>query len=606
VEDSNVATVTITVLQPANDPPLASDDGPFSVLAGDMLTLPAPGVLANDADPERAALTARFVTAPAHGVLFLRPSGGFDYTPSPGYVGADSFTYVANDGRADSNVAMVSLVVHPRLVAIEVTEAIHVNDGGTVDPAVMIEVAEAIHVSDGGTVQTSPRADDAAASTPEDTPVLVTPSATDADGDPFTLTIVSGPAHGTVFPPPGVAIPGGTPVTYTPAGNYFGADSFTFKATDSQGDSNEARVTIVVAPVPDAPVAAPDGPYFVTEGGTLTEHPPSVLLNDFDPDLEPLTARAVTSPAHGTLALRSDGGFTYTPAPRYFGSDTFTYVANDGLLDSSPATVVIQVRPAPGHEVTTGAVPPGGTLTTDTEGDGATLEDAIETTVSTPQGGDVTIDDGPAPPPLPTAWTFLPLSAEITAPAGAPSQPLLLTFLIDGRVVSAAGGTPQTLRVFRNGFEVPPCRPGSSATPDPCVSLRQMADDDVRLAVRTSRASLWTFGVPRSTSGLATGALSPRSGGSVAFAATRIHGQLVGALTYQKGSERFLAVSVSAFAVEDDGHTAWFAGLGVDGRAFLAYAKDQGATGDLFRVWIGGVDKTGDGRLASGHTLVVP
>ena len=90
------------------------------------------------------------------------------------------------------------------------------------------------------------------------------------------------------------------------------------------------------------------------------------------------------------------------------------------------------------------------------------------------------------------------------------------------------------------------------------------------------------------------------------FAATKVHGQLVGALTYQKGSERFLALGLSGLAVEDDGHTAWFAGLGGDGRAFLAYAEDHGGSGDRFRLWIGGVEKTGDGGLASGNVVVVP
>jgi uncharacterized repeat protein (TIGR02543 family) len=500
-----------TVIQTvdANVPPVAADDGPFSLLEGDTLTVSPPGVLANDSDPEQAALTARFVTAPAHGVLLLHPSGGFDYTPGVGYVGPDSFTYMANDGHADSNVATVSLTVHPRVVVIDVAETVHVTDTIAVDPAVMIDVAETIHVTDGATLKTSPRADDGTASTTEDTPVLVSLSATDADGDPFTLTIVSGPAHGTVFPPAGVVMPSGTLVTYTPAPDYFGADSFTFKATDSQGDSNLATVAIVV-------------------------------------------------------------------------------------------------HPAPGQEVVTATVPPGGTLTTDTEGDGATSEDMIETTVLTPQGGEITIEETPAPPPTPTAFTFLPHQVQIAAPPGSASQPLLLTFLIDETEVSSAGGTLATLAVFRNGFEVPPCRPGSTATPDPCVWLRQRVDDDVRLVVRTSRASVWAFGVPRSTSGAVTGALRPLSGGTVAFAAAMIHGQLVGALRYQKGSEQFLALRVSAFAVEDDGHTAWFAGLGVDGRAFLAYAEDGGADGDVFRLWIGGVDKTGNGSLASGQVVVAP
>jgi hypothetical protein len=605
VQDSNVATVTIQVVPSVNHPPLASDDGPFTVIEGGTSTVPPPGVLTNDADPEHAALTARFVTAPAHGVLFLRTSGGFDYTPAAGYAGPDSFTYVANDGQADSNVATVSLVVRPRVLVIDVAETVHVTDEVTVRPAEVIEVAETISVSDAVSLKISPQAQNGSATIGEDASGLVPLLATDADGDAFTLVVVNGPEHGTLFPPPGVVMPGGTLVTYTPAPNYFGPDVFTFKARDIQGDSNLATISIVVTPAPDPPGAAPDGP-FETADATLTVPPPGVLLNDADLDFEPLTARLITPPQHGTLTLAPDGGFTYVPATGFSGQVTFTYVASDGRFDSNPAPVAIVVHPAPGREVASAIVPAGGMLTTDTEGDGATPEDSIETAVLAPQGGQVIVDEGPAPPPLPTAFTFLPVSVEIAAPAGTPNPPLLLAFLVDGSAVSLAGGTPATLAVFRSGFEVPPCRSGSTAIPDPCVALRQMAGDDVRLVVRTSRASVWTFGVPRSTSGLATGALRPRSGGTVTFAAAKVHGQLVGALTYQKGSERFLALGLSALAVEDGGHAAWFAGLGADGRAFVAHAEDHGGSGDRFRLWIGGVLKTGDGGLASGNVLVLP
>ena len=530
------------------------------------------------------------------------------YTPAASYTGPDAFTFKANDGGADSNPATVSLVVHPLIVTIDVSETILVTDGVTVEPAVMIEVSETIQVSDTVSVKSSPTAHDGTASILEDAFGLVSLGATDADGDAFTLTVVGGPAHGTVWPPPGTVMPSGTLVTYTPSPNYFGPDAFTFKAIDVQGDSNLATVTLTVTPVPDPPGAAPDGPYVVNAGATLTVPPPGVLLNDAELDLEPLTARLVSPAAHGTLTLRSDGGFTYAPAPGYFGADTFTYVAHDGLLDSAPATVLIQVNPAPGHEFRTGLVAPGGTLTTDTEGDGATSEDFIETTVLTPQGGTVTIEERPVPAPPPTAFVFLPLQVQITAPPALPSAPLLLTFLVDGSVVPAPDPTTLggPLAVFRNGVEVPPCGPGATASPDPCVALREIADGDTRIGVRTSRASLWTFGVPRSTAGLVTGALRFPATGRVSFAVAKVNGQLVGTLNYRKGTEPFLAPRISAFAVEADGRTAWFAGHGTDGRTFLAYAEDRGRRRDVFRLWIGGVEKTGDGRPASGDLVVVP
>ena len=72
-----------------------------------------------------------------------------------------------------------------------------------------------------------------------------------------------------------------------------------------------------------------------------------MLANDTDPDGNPLTAVVVTGPAHGTLTLNSDGSFTYTPTSSFVGSDTFTYSAIDGTLNSTLATVTITDNIAP-------------------------------------------------------------------------------------------------------------------------------------------------------------------------------------------------------------------------------------------------------------------
>jgi VCBS repeat-containing protein len=71
----------------------------------------------------------------------------------------------------------------------------------------------------------------------------------------------------------------------------------------------------------------------------------NVLTNDTDVDGDILTAIKVTDPAHGALILNTNGSFTYTPAINYNGTDSFTYKANDGQLDSNIATVSITVRP---------------------------------------------------------------------------------------------------------------------------------------------------------------------------------------------------------------------------------------------------------------------
>src|SRR5690606_7148511 len=67
--------------------------------------------------------------------------------------------------------------------------------------------------------------------------------------------------------------------------------------------------------------------------------------NDSDVDNTVLTAGIVTQPGHGTLALDANGGFVYTPANGYTGTDTFTYRASDGTLQSNIATVTITVTP---------------------------------------------------------------------------------------------------------------------------------------------------------------------------------------------------------------------------------------------------------------------
>ena len=73
----------------------------------------ASAFLANDSSPSGNPLTAVLVAGPQHGTLVLEPDGGFDHTPSRGFVGTDTFQYKANDGTADSNVATVTINVIP-------------------------------------------------------------------------------------------------------------------------------------------------------------------------------------------------------------------------------------------------------------------------------------------------------------------------------------------------------------------------------------------------------------------------------------------------------------------------------------------------------------
>src|SRR5207249_6090059 len=105
--DSNVATVSLTI-RPMNHAPVAANDS-FTTDEDTALTVTAPGVLGNDTDVDGPVLTAVVVTGPSHGTLALNANGSFTYTPAANFNGPDSFTYKANDGQADSNVATVAL-----------------------------------------------------------------------------------------------------------------------------------------------------------------------------------------------------------------------------------------------------------------------------------------------------------------------------------------------------------------------------------------------------------------------------------------------------------------------------------------------------------------
>ena len=130
--------------------------------------------------------------------------------------------------------------------------------------------------------------------------------------------------------------------TYQPANDYYGSDSFSYKAFDGQAYSNVVTVTLTVNFVNQAPVA----PNSTLNTNKDVAASATLLANDVDTPASQLTYAVVTAPAHGTLALTTTTGqYTYTPTADYYGSDSFTWKANDGSLDSNVATVSITVAP---------------------------------------------------------------------------------------------------------------------------------------------------------------------------------------------------------------------------------------------------------------------
>ncbi|AFM24648.1 VCBS domain-containing protein [Desulfomonile tiedjei] len=135
-------------------------------------------------------------------------------------------------------------------------------------------------------------------------------------------------------------------LTFTPdpTENGTGYANFVFKVSDGTEYSLDSyTMTIDVTPVNDPPTATDDS-FFTDEDTPLSIPASGVLGNDSDIDSESLMAIVQEQPLNGTLTLNTDGSFTYIPNENFNGTDSFTYKANDGDLDSDTATVTITVN----------------------------------------------------------------------------------------------------------------------------------------------------------------------------------------------------------------------------------------------------------------------
>ena len=311
------AAFRMDIAEVENQAPTANDD---AFTTDEDTSLTTGSVLANDSDPDGDTLGVQdFDATGTTGSLTSNGDGTFEYDPDgqfealgAGETDTDSFSYTVTDGTL-TDTATVTITVNG------------VND--------------------------APEALADSFATEEDTQLLVPAPGvlqndTDVEGDALTAVLDTDVSDGTLV------LNADGSFTYDPDLDFNGTDSFTYTASDGADESTVVTVTINVGPLNDGPEAV-DDLYATDEDTVLNVAEPGVLLNDTDPESDPLdvTAFDATSAQGADVTVNADGSFSYDPGNATalqsldagdMVNDTFNYTISDGT-DTDSATVTIEV-----------------------------------------------------------------------------------------------------------------------------------------------------------------------------------------------------------------------------------------------------------------------
>lgn len=290
--DSDEGVVEITVT-PVNDPPVAA-----SLVVTTLEDMPVSfRISASDVEGSRLGYIP--VKGPEKGELkgllpyFEGQVLDLIYVPKTNANGVDTITFMATDGFANSAEAEVSIRITP------------VND--------------------------APLVASQSVSTAEDVALVLRLGASDPDGDRLSYRITRPPAHGEL-------LGSGTNLTYRPATNWSGLDSFRFVADDGTIESPVGTVSIEVTRVNDLPTADP------LKVGLDEDQSVPILLSGSDAESVELSFRVTVPPSRGVLT-GTPPRLIYTPNRDVSGADSFSYRVNDGTDDSAEAVVSLQIEP---------------------------------------------------------------------------------------------------------------------------------------------------------------------------------------------------------------------------------------------------------------------
>lgn len=318
----STGTVTVTVTDVNDAPELMNDtadgteDNAVTIAISSLLSNDSPGA-GEDASaqmPQSLTLTSVAAVDSSQGSVAISGSNVV-YTPAQDFNGDFEFTYTADDNGTPvlSGTATVTVTVAP------------VNDApiagsdtatGTEDQNSTIEVATLLANDSAGPANES--------------------------GQTLSITGVSGSSSAG-----GTATLNGSSISYTPAADFFGSDTFTYTLSD--GDlTSTGTVTINVASVNDAPVAADDTATgfnaipLVIPVTDLTANDSAGPANE-DQTLT-ITSVSPNADTNGTVTLNSDGTITYIADETFSGEASFDYTVEDSGGLSDTATVALTIR----------------------------------------------------------------------------------------------------------------------------------------------------------------------------------------------------------------------------------------------------------------------
>jgi VCBS repeat-containing protein len=434
--ESNTATVTLSIR--TNHAPSATNDSYSTGHAG-TLTVPAPGVLANDADSDGDTISALIVSTPAHGTVTLNSDGSFTYHHDGSNTTTDSFTYRVTDGSLVSNAATVTIAIGPNQAPVAVADAYT-----TLEDTALVVTAPGVLGNDH-----------------------------DADTPTLSAILVAGPQHGTL------TLNANGSFTYTPSANYNGVDSFTYKANDGITDSNTTTVSLTITSVNDVPLFTAGSAMVVLDGSGPQSSTWATAISAGPADEAGQTLAFTVTNDNNTLfaqqpAISSNGTLTFTPKPGFTGVANVTVTlkddggtANGGVDTTAPRTFTITVDKIPvitSANTTTFLVGQAGTFTVTTDG---APKASITETGALPAG--VTFVDGTGPnkgtgvlsgTPAPGTGGSYPITFQATNVHGSsPVQNFVLVVNQPPAITSASTavftrGTAGTFTITTTGYPV--------------------------------------------------------------------------------------------------------------------------------------------------------